>query len=109
VKGMRAPPVECPLCGTWFDDPAVYRSHLRHEHQLGDEATATEPRPRRQWLRWLAWIPAPTLTLCATLAIYWAVVIALLPKPLSFVFIWLGVVAFGLLLSRAIKGRRQWW
>ena len=94
VKGHRAPPVECPLCHLWFDDPARYRSHLDQEHGLG-ETTAREPAVRRRRLSWLALIPAPTLTLATGLILYWALIVAVLPKPLAIAGIWIGVVVFG--------------
>ena len=107
MKGHRAPPVECPLCGVWFDDPARYRSHLDQEHGLGRTA-AREPTVRRRRMSWLALIPAPTLTLATGLVLYWALVVAVLPKPLAIAGIWVGVIVFAFLLNRALATRRRW-
>lgn len=108
VKGRRAPPVECPLCGLWFQDPVLYRSHLDHDHDLGDVDQPKESAPRRDPMRWLDLLPVPTLSLAVMLCAYWALVVAVLPKPLAIAGIWLGVVAFTLGLRRALRRRPRW-
>ena len=108
VRGRRAPPVECPLCGQWFQDPVLYRSHLDHDHELRHRAQAAAAPARRDPLRWLELLPMPTLSLSLMLCAYWAIVVTVLPKPLAIGAIWLGVVGFTLGLRRAFRRRPRW-
>jgi hypothetical protein len=100
--------VDCPLCGQVFDDPVLYRSHLQHDHRLADGAFPVAPQPRADRLRWLTWVPAPTLIFFALLVVYWMVVVALVDWPWTIAGIWIGVVLFGLTLNKAVRDRHRW-
>jgi hypothetical protein len=101
-KGAES--VDCPLCGLVFAEPIVYRSHLEHDHRIGmARPAATEVRPDR-W-HWLTFVPAPAFWLCFVLLLYWAAVATFIPWPYSIPPVWLGVLGFGLLLTRAMRDR----
>jgi hypothetical protein len=101
----RAEAVDCPICGQVYDDPLKFRSHLQRSHHIAGFDGPKPPKVKRDRLAWLTWIPAPAFWLFALLLVYWATVVAVLPTPLDIVGIWLGVVVFGFLLTRAVRDR----
>ena len=88
-----------------FSDPLKFRSHLQRSHHIADAAGAKPPKEKRDRLAWLTWIPAPAFWFFALLLLYWGVVVAVLPTPLDIVGIWIGVVVFAFLLTRAMRDR----
>jgi len=104
----RVDSVECPLCGTAFDDAAVLRTHLGAVHQLRDGDFGDSRRPRRHpdWFYWLRWIPVPQLTLTALLFVYLAVVDGLVPAPWTVPSLWLGFALYVLAMAKALSKRR---
>ena len=101
----RAEAVDCPICGQIYTDPIKFRSHLQRSHHIGGADEPKVAKPKHNRLEWLTWIPAPAFWLFALLIAYWATVVAVLPSPLDIVGIWIGVIAFGFLLSRAMRDR----
>jgi len=101
----RAEAVDCPICGQIFSDPVKFRSHLQRSHHIAGAEAPKAPKVKRDRLAWLTWIPAPAFWLFALLLLYWATVVAVLPTPLDIVGIWLGVVVFAFLLTRAVRDR----
>ena len=104
----RAESVDCPICGDTFTDSTTYRSHLSRRHHLTADAAAAPPAERRDRLRWLTWIPAPTFWLIFALLLYWAFVVRVIAWPYDIAGIWAGVFGFGYLYPRAIRDRRVW-
>ena len=100
--------VDCPICGDTFTDSTTYRSHLSRRHHLTADAAAAPPAERRDRLRWLTWIPAPTFWLIFALSLYWAFVVRVIAWPYDIAGIWAGVFGFGYLYHRAIRDRRVW-
>ena len=88
-----------------FTDPLKFRSHLQRSHHIAGAEAPKPPKAKRDRLAWLTWIPAPAFWLFALLLVYWATVVAVLPTPLDIVGIWLGVVVFAFLLTRAMRDR----
>ncbi len=88
-----------------FSDPLKFRGHLQRSHHIAGADGAKPPKEKRDRLAWLTWIPAPAFWFFALLLVYWAVVVAVLPTPLDIVGIWLGVIVFAFLLTRAMRDR----
>jgi len=105
VGPRRAEAVDCPICGQVFSDPLKFRGHLQRSHHIAGADGAKPPKEKRDRLAWLTWIPAPAFWFFALLLVYWAVVVAVLPTPLDIVGIWLGVIVFAFLLTRAMRDR----
>ena len=101
----RAEAVDCPICGQVFRDPLKFRSHLQRSHHIAGAEGAKPPKVKQDRLRWLTWIPAPAFWLFALLLVYWATVVAVLPTPLDIIGIWIGVIVFAFLLTRAMRDR----
>ena len=100
--------VSCPMCAKVFTEAPAYRTHLERVHHLTPTGSPAPRAGRRDRLRWLTWLPAPTLSLFVVLVLYWMLVTSLLPTPLAIAGIWVGVVAFGLLLNKAVRDRHRW-
>jgi hypothetical protein len=105
VGPKRAEAVDCPICGQVYRDPLKFRSHLQRSHHIAGADGQKPPKVKRNRLAWLTWVPAPAFWFFALLLVYWATVVAVLPTPLDIVGIWLGVVVFAFLLTRAMRDR----
>jgi hypothetical protein len=98
--------VDCPLCHEAFGDATHFRVHLVQHHHLRHDTFMPSPRPHRDRLHWLTWVPMPPLTMTALLVVYLVLVVGLLPWPWTVPAIWSGIIVTGAALVKAMSGRR---